>query len=381
MKSLIRNCRLISPGVELNHASILIDGEFIKAVYPGKAKLPAGIRTFNAGGMMAVPGFIDIHFHGAAGYDVTDASLKGMTAIAQAKLDEGVTSILPTTLTLPEEKLSRALKSVSACMKKKTGMPRIHGVHLEGPFINSASTGAQNPAFVRPPDIAEVMRLNQIAPVKKLSFAPEAEGGFDFVQTLLANGIVPSCGHSAADFASFSAAHNLGLRNLTHFCNQMTRLHHRETGLVGAGLYYDDVYTEIICDKVHLCPSMIELIFKVKPLESILLITDSISASWLEDGKFSLGGLDLEVSDGAARLASNGALAGSTLRFYDAFRNVCELSSLPACELVRTTSLNQAESLGLSGLGRIEPGYYADITLLDDNFIPSAVFVAGKQAK
>jgi N-acetylglucosamine-6-phosphate deacetylase len=302
----------------------------------------------------------------------------GIARIAEAKLREGVTTICPATLTLPEEKLVRAMEAVAAYQREER-FAKIAGVHLEGPFINPECTGAQNPAFVRTPDIAEVDRLRQIAPVAIVSYAVEVEGGLAFTEALCERGIVPSCGHTAATFAQLQEGKQRGLRQLTHFCNQMTKLHHREIGLVGGGLYDDDLLVEMICDTIHLCPDMIRLAFKNKPIEKIALITDAMSATGLEDGTYDLGGLEVTVAEGAARLAANGALAGSTLRYPLAFRNVAEITGLPLSQLVKTTSLNQALALGLNDRGRIEPGYLADLVVLDADFEPIAVFVSGEK--
>jgi N-acetylglucosamine-6-phosphate deacetylase len=157
----------------------------------------------------------------------------------------------------------------------------------------------------------------------------------------------------------------------------MTKLHHREIGLVGAGLYDDGVAVEMICDKIHLCPDMIRLAFKVKPIDKILLITGAMEASGLPDGDYQLGGLAVVVKDGAARLKSSNALAGSTLQFNIAFKNVAEVTGLPLCQIVKTTSYNQARDLGIKDLGKIETGFIADITVLDDDFAVKAVFIDG----
>ncbi len=168
-----------------------------------------------------------------------------------------------------------------------------------------------------------------------------------------------------------------GLNRLTHFGNQMTKLHHREIGVVGAGLLEDGVAIEMICDRIHLCPDMIRLAFKCKPIDKILLISDAMEATGLPDGNYQLGGLAVVVSGGAARLASNGALAGSTLQFNTAFKNAVEVTGLPLAELVKTTSWNQARDLGLAKLGKLEAGYIADIAVLNDRYHVAAVFVDG----
>lgn len=377
MNILIKNCRLISPDLELSDASIAIEGKSVKKIYSKKERLPELDFTYDAEGKMAVPGFVDMHFHGNRGFDITDGTLEALKSIAEFKLYEGVTTIIPTTLTVSKDCLVKVMNAVAA-YQQETPYAKIAGIHLEGPFINPNCLGAQNPDFVRSPDIKEVAKLNNIAKISLVSFAIEAEGGIKFIKDLIDLGIVPSCGHSAATYEEYKKAKKTGLKHLTHFCNQMTKLHHREIGLVGAGLLDDDILLEIICDKIHLCPEMIKLIFKVKNIENIALITDAIAASWLDDGCFNLGGLEVEVKNGEARLSSSGALAGSTLRFYDALKNVYEITGLPLKQLIKTTAFNQAKSLGLEMIGKIEPGYFADIVILDNKFRPATVFVNGK---
>ncbi len=374
---LLKDCQLVSPEVELEGASILVENGKIARIYACGDELPKADRVINVSGDYAMPGFIDIHCHGNSGLDFSDATDEAVTTMGRAKLKEGVTTLLPTTLTLAEETLAASLRTAADYVKAGSPGCKIPGVHLEGPFINPECLGAQNPKFVRKPDIKEVMRLNAIFPVLKVSYAVEMEGGDIFPAELLSHGITPSCVHSAATYAQFQAAHAHGLRNLSHFCNQMTPLKHREIGLVGAGLTHDDVYIEFICDKLHICPEMIALVFSIKGCDRIQLITDAMRAAGMPDGESSLGGLPVIVKDGAARLKSNGALAGSTLKINAALRNVAEITGYPLSELVKTTSWNQACALGLRGVGRLEPGYCADITILNGDFEVEKVFVDG----
>ena len=376
----ITNATVITPGQRLNGATVVTEDDLIAEVLPAGTPMPEADWTHDAGGDMLVPGFFDIHSHGAVGREITDGDPGAVAAVCRAKLEEGVTSYFPTTLTLPPETLEKTMENVARYCETEESC-RVPGVHLEGPFINPASLGAQNPAYVRKPDIGEVLRLAAIAPVSEMTFAAEMEGGADFAQKLLENGIVPSCGHSKATYAQFLAAYSHGLRHLTHFCNQMSPLHHRDIGLVGAGLLHDDVRVELICDRLHVSVPMIQLIFDRKPIESILLITDSMRASHLPDGPSSIGGLEVVVKNGEARLASNGALAGSILRMNEALRNVVEITGLPVEDVVQTTSLNQAEELGLGDqFGRIDAGYAADMVVLGkDDFAVKAVFVGGEK--
>lgn len=375
--TLFKHCHLISPDVDLFDAAILVDGNKIKQVFAAGDTLPAADKTIDAQNHMVMPGFIDVHCHGRSGCDFCDATEKAITTIAVDKLKEGVTTLLPTTLTLPEDQLAASLATARAYVAAGSIGCKVPGVHLEGPFIHPKCLGAQNPDFVRKPDLAEVKRLAAIFPVLKVSYAIDVEGGAAFAAELLSEGITPSCVHSAGTYADFSAAHNHGLVNLSHFCNQMTPLHHRDIGLVGAGLLNEDVFIEFICDKLHICPDMIRLVFKIKGAGRIQLISDAMRASGLPDGLSELGGLAVIVKDGAARLASNGALAGSTLQLADALRNVYEVTGLPLKELVKSTSFTQAQSLNLHNHGRISPGYFADLVFLDEAFKVKKVFVDG----
>ena len=372
--TIISNCRLISPGVEIENAYILIKNGKVAQV--SAAPIAAeDAAVIDAKGMIAMPGFVDVHCHGRNNYDFCDGSVEGVEVMAKNKLSEGVTTLLPTTLTVPEENLAAALKALAAY---KQNYCKIPGVHLEGPFINPKCTGAQNPAYVRKPDIEEVKRLNAIFPVKKITFAVEEEGGSELVGKLLAMGVTPSCTHSAAKYPEFTAAYNNGLRNLSHFCNQMSALHHRDIGLVGAGLLHDDVYVELICDKLHISPAMIQLVFKVKGPDHVVLITDAMRAAGMPDGEYDLGGLPVIVSGGAARLKEGGALAGSTLQLAVAVKNISEVTGLPLKELVKASSLSAASAHNLQGIGKVEPGYAADIVLLDSGFNCKLTMVDGE---
>jgi len=219
MSTLIKNCRLVSPDIDIEGASIEIVNDKISRIFTGQDKLPQADNVVDASGKTAMPGFVDIHTHGALGYDITDAKIEGLAKVAAIKPQEGVTTFLPTTLTLLEDRLAPAMKSVADYMKTpEYGKgAKIAGVHLEGPFINKNCVGAQNPAFVRKPDFDEVMRLNKIMKILIVSFAPEVEGGLEFASKLASNGFTASCAHSDATYEIFLKAKNCGVRHLTHF--------------------------------------------------------------------------------------------------------------------------------------------------------------------
>ncbi len=375
MKTLITNAHVISPGIDITGASVLIDGSTIAAVLqPGQTA--EADKVIDAAGNMLLPGFIDIHSHGAGGCDTCDCKLESIRTIADCKMKEGVTTWLPTTLTLG----TKTLMDVCTVVKEYAASPngsKTPGVHLEGPYINPKQCGAQNPAFVRPADFEEVAMLHDIYPILNVTLAPEMPGALEFIAQAKAKGITCSAGHSAASYKDFMAAKAAGLQRLTHFCNQMSPQHHREIGLVGSGMLDQDIRIEVICDTIHLCADMLKLTFTNKNVEQLIMVTDSLACSWMPDGPGQLGGLPINVVGGVARLES-GNLAGSTLRFAKGLKNVWEITGKPLCELVKATSYNQAQSIGLQGLGKIEPGYTADLVLLDSEFDTLKTFIDGE---
>ncbi len=374
MKTLIQHVTVISPQQRREAQSILIEDGMIAMVGSDAASADAVI---NGTGLLAVPGLFDIHCHGADGADVCDNSLDAVRHIARKKLEEGVTTWLPTTLTQPREVLREIVGKV-AQYREQQDLTRCPGLHIEGPFINKEKAGAQNPEFVRLPDWEELRGLHEIAPARIVSLAPEMPGAGELITMATKAGIVCSAAHTSATYAQLAEGIAAGLKHLTHFGNAMTPLHHREIGVVGGGLYDPRVNIELICDTIHLCPDMLKLIFTVVPIERLMMITDSVAASWIGNGTMQLGGLDVVIENHVARLKVGGALAGSTLLANEGLRNVVEVTGLPIEKVIQATSWNQAQSLGLAGFGKIEAGYHADITLLRGDFSVARTLVGGE---
>jgi len=370
MRTLIRNARLVSPGWETFGSLMMEAGRITASPDEGADEI------VDVEGRIVMPGFIDIHAHGADGDDVCDGTVEAIHRIGQRKLQEGVTTWLPTTLTQPAERLREVVETVGQA-KRETRGPRMPGIHLEGPFINAAKAGAQNPQFVRPPDVEELKALHATSPLKILSVAPEMPGALEVIAEATKLGIVCSAAHTAATAEDLGAAKQAGLRHLTHFGNAMSPLHHRAIGAVGAGLLDDELMLELICDGQHLSDDMLRLIFKCVPIERLMLITDSVAASWRQDGPMTLGGLDATISGGVVRLQEGGALAGSTLRFNEGLGRLASLTGLPLHELVKATSWNQARSLGFPDAGKLEAGFAADVVVLNTDFSVWGTWVAG----
>ena len=371
----ITNARVVTPGSDVTNANIAVDSN--GRISEISQSSPAG-ESFDAGGLLAFAGFIDIHTHGANGGDVTHGTEQSVRTMAEAKLREGVTTFLPTTWTEAQDRLLSMARGVAA-YREREDFARAPALHVEGPYLNPGQAGAQNPDLMRAPNVDEVRELAATCPVALLSLAVELDGAEDFIAEMKRAGIVTSAAHSAATREDFVKARAAGLAHLTHYCNQMSPLHHRSVGLVGSALLDDEVMIELICDTIHLCPDMIELVFKHRSTDRLMLITDSIAASHLGDGTYQLGeAADITVKDGVARIAA-GNLAGSTLQFHDGLRHVAEITGLPLPELAKCTAANQARSLGLDDRGKLEPGLLADIVLLNDEFGVEAVFVGGER--
>ena len=384
----ICGARVITPGRDLGVTTVKIEGDRIAAL--GGAAC-AGDEVFDAEGLIALPGFIDIHSHGRGGADFCDATDAAFETIGRGKLADGVTGFLATGLTRPESDLAELCRCVERYKNLLTLDPQLStclGVHLEGPFFNAAMAGAQNPDFLKKPDAAMVKRLDAISRVVKVSLAPELEGAEDFIREMASAGIVTSGGHSAADYDTFERARKAGMTHLTHFCNAMMPIHHPRPSMVTGGMLADDVFAEIITDGVHLSDPMIRLIVKAKGPDRTMIITDAMCAAGEPDGIYSLGGLRVKVEKGKATLAdvpydpkavvSN--VAGSVALYPQCFKRYVKASGLPLEEAVKATSFNQCVSLGIPDRGEIAPGKIADIVLVDKDLNPRLTIVNGEVA-
>lgn len=332
----------------------------------------AAERAREPGAPLLLPGFIDLHVHGAGGRDVMeggDAALQ----VARRHAQHGTTALLATTMTAPLEDLRSSLPPVGElCRGGAPGAARVLGVHLEGPYINAGKLGAQ-PPYARPVSMEELRELDALAPIRLLTLAPEVPGNMDAIEALVAAGFRVQVGHTAGTYEDGVQALQRGARGFTHLFNAMTPLHHRMPGMVGAALAHAR-FAEVIPDLLHVHPGAIRAALRSIPC--LYCVTDSTAATGMPDGEYRLGRQAVTKCLGGVRLA-DGTLAGSTLTMDRALRNLVDVVGLGLEDAARRVSTHAAEFLGLPDRGRLAAGAWADVVVLDRDLRVQEVFVEG----
>lgn len=363
----IKNAAIFTEEDGVIHGSVLIEGTKIKALYRDEQTPPDGAAVIDGEGLNLIPGFIDGHIHGAAGADVMDATEEALDTMAEALPAEGTTSFLATTITQAPENITRALENV-ADYESKRGMAEVMGAHLEGPFIEASKKGAQPLEHIMEPDIEQFKKWQQLSgnSIRTITMAPEHDETGEFIQYLHASGVNVSAGHTDAGFEAIKKAIPHGLRQLTHLCNAMNGIHHRDIGAVGAAFQLEDIRAELIADGIHVSPEMLQLIFSNVGSERLILITDAMRAKCLQAGDYELGGQPVTVTDDRAVLEDN-TLAGSILKMVDGARQMLRLKHASLQSVMQMTSENPAKQLGIfDRKGSIKVGKDADLLLVDD---------------
>ncbi|MEC1523461.1 N-acetylglucosamine-6-phosphate deacetylase [Neobacillus niacini] len=331
-----------------------------------------------------VPGFIDVHIHGAAGADTMDATIEALQTMAKALPAEGTTSFLATTITQKHENIENALKNAAHYRKghNHSGIADVLGVHLEGPFINKKRAGAQPMEYIIDPDIELFQKWQQLADgsIKLVTVAPELENGTNFVRYLNETGVIASIGHSDAIYEEMEKAVQAGAKQVTHMFNGMRGIHHREPGVAGSALIFKELMVELIADGIHVRPEVMKLIINAKGTDGMILITDAMRAKCLKNGVYDLGGQDVSVANGKALLA-DGTLAGSILKMNDSIKNILEAADITLSEAVQMASMNPAKQLNVyDRKGSISVGKDADILILSNEYQVEMTFCRGEIA-
>lgn len=329
-------------------------------------------------GVVVVPGFIDLHIHGAGGSDTMDASEEALERISKTVAQEGTVGFLATTMTQSENNIIKALTAINE--NEWQNGARILGVHLEGPFISPDYAGAQPREYIVKPNVEQFIKYNTASGnrIKKVTVAPEVEGAEELIKYLKENGIIASLGHSNATAEDVNRAIVYGAESVTHTFNAQSPFKHRDIGVAGSAMLHDELFCEIIADGVHVSFDAIKLLIKNKPKDKITLITDAIRAKGLGDGESELGGQKVYVKDGQARL-ENGTLAGSVLKMNIAVKNMVERVGVPFTQAIDYATKNPAKQLGIyQDTGSISVGKRADFVVLDRDYNVIMTVVAGK---
>ncbi|MCE4558195.1 N-acetylglucosamine-6-phosphate deacetylase [Roseateles cellulosilyticus] len=331
-------------------------------------------RAGEGGCAVLLPGFIDTHVHGGGGRDTMEGG-DAIATIARRHARHGTTALLATTMTAPLGDIEAALRALGpVCRERAAQSARVLGVHLEGPYINPGRLGAQ-PAHATAATLAEVLRLNDLAPIKVLTLAPEVPGHLALIGPLRDAGIRVQIGHSNGSYDDGVAALRAGAAGFTHLFNAMSALHHREPGMVGAALAHAE-HAEFIPDLLHVHPGAIRAALRCIP--GLFCVTDSTAAAGMPDGDYRLGEHTVQKCLGGVRLA-DGTLAGSALTMDQALRNLVQRLGLPLTDAVRRVSTAAAEYLGLADRGRLTAGAVADVVVMDEALAVQRVFVEGEE--
>jgi N-acetylglucosamine-6-phosphate deacetylase len=391
--TLLRNARVVLPEKVLEAGSVLIEQGRISRIADSAASLRAD-SVVDLKGTILLPGFIDVHIHGAVRVDVNSADAEGLLRVAEFLAGKGVVAWLPTLVPGPIEQYERAvaaifeaidrqqeseyrLQSGSADSEKgptevgtlNTGGARILGVHYEGPFVSSEQCGALHREHFRTfkslADLDSLPTLKRPGAVHMTTVAPEIEGGLELIRELRQRGWVVSIGHTRATPEILDKAKEAGAQHMTHFMNAMSPLHHRAPGPIGWGLLNDDVSLDVIADGIHLDPMMLKVLLRCVTPSRLSLISDAIAATGLGDGGYEIWGEQITVENGRTRNV-RGSIAGSVITMLDAVKMMRSLSA-SECDVARMASMNPAQLMGIDReCGSIEAGKRADLVAVND---------------
>ncbi len=376
MTKAIINGIIVTQNAELKDKVLLFNEKILGIV---DADHYTADEVIDAKGNYVCPGLVDVHIHGYLGEDTSDGSEEGIRTIAKGLLANGVTSFLPTTMTVSWEEIVTALDNIRALkpesQKAAFQGSEILGCHAEGPFINPKRKGAQAEKSILPPDAQRILPFQDI--IKIITVAPEMPGGMEFIKKVTKESdILVSIGHTNATYEQAMEAIDAGAAHITHLFNAMTPMNHRNPGVVGAALS-SDVSCELIADTFHIHPGLFSLLHSVKK-DKLILITDCTRAGGLADGEYTLGGQPIYVNGIECRLA-DGTIAGSVLKLNNAVKNYRDHAKIPMWEAVRAASLHAAMAIGEDQTkGSLAEGKDADIVLMDNNCTALQTYVRGE---
>lgn len=384
--TVIYSSRILTPQEELSDSIILVEDGRISAIgHRDELRIPAGSAEYVATDKIIVPGFVDIHIHGAGGHDVMEGNARALNRVAEIVARHGTTSLLATTVTASAEATAHSLQGIARYIREHQAGPsgshamaEILGVHLEGPFISKVQRGVHPPEDIVKPSVALFDEFFAAADglVKLITIAPETPGALDLIKHAVAKSIVVGIGHTDAEYDQARAAVKAGARHAVHMFNAMRPFTHRDPGVIAAVLTDPELTAELIADGVHVAGPAMQVLLLAKGLDQIILVSDGIAATGMRDGNYRLGNFEVTVSGGVAR-NSEGKLAGSTLTLDRALRTMVSLG-VPLIDAVRMATVLPARRLGLAGKkGLIAVGADADILALTPDLRVAGVMTRG----
>ena len=355
------------PTRQIERGWLFVEAGKIAALGDGDAPDGFDAVVIDGGGKTLLPGFVDVHVHGGAGAEAMDASPDALRTMAQFYARHGVTAFLATTWTDTRPRIQAALETIAASVGQMPDGATLIGAHVEGPYISETRPGAQSPDNIRRADRDEALALLDLGVVRLMALAPEFPENHWLIRECVKRGITVSAAHTSATYADMRRAVELGVTQATHTCNAMTGLHHREPGTLGAVLTLPEINAELIADNIHVHPAVIDVIYRCKGADHLILITDAIRGAGMPDGEYPIDERTITIKDGSARLP-DGTLAGSTLTMERALRNLLAATGASLADVWQTSSLNAARSAGISARkGSLELGKDADLVLIDAN--------------
>ena len=377
MQTLITGGTILTPDKVLKGHSVIIEGDKILRIAPNASLGGDNKEIINVKGSFVVPGFIDIHVHGALGFDTMDATHAAILGMGDFFAGFGVTSFLPTTVAASQMDIQAAINNVSTTPQSYNGARHL-GIHLEGPYLSREFGGAQPSQHLRPAEPKEYKSWIDDKSVRLMTVAPEVEGVSDLIGIGKEKGIEFALGHTGASYEQTQAAVASGLRQATHTFNGMPAFQHRSPGVLGAVLSDDRIWAQIIVDGIHVHPAIVKFLIKAKGTDRTIMITDAIRATGMPDGDYSLGDQMVHVKGGIARTDAGG-LAGSTLTMDQALRNVMRFVDINLPEALPMATRVPATAMNLEYCkGSLAPGFDADIVVLDESYHVRLTMVGGR---
>jgi N-acetylglucosamine-6-phosphate deacetylase len=378
----LHNGTVLTSFAVMEQCSVLIEDGAVSDVFSKRRfeqkHFPAYTNILDVGGAFIAPGFIDTHIHGIGGYGTDDASAESVIEMSRILPRYGVSAFNPTLYSMESGAMLEAVRKINAAMGKEPGA-RIMGLHLEGPFLAPDHPGVRRPETFRPADIPYMEKLWEASGghIVNMTVAPEIKGMRELALACIKKGMILQAGHTNANYESMVEGMQAGILHSTHLFNAMSTLNHRNPNAVGAVLIHPEMSCEIIADGCHVHPDLLKLLMQDKPVDKIVLVTDSLKPAGQREGPFFAGGEELVLRDGVFHRKADDAVAGSALTMIRGIRNL-KASGFSLEDAVKTAGFNPAQVMRYQGKGAIIPGSDADIVVFDRNFDIRAVTVAGK---